>query len=316
MADETVIKYMPAKRRKPKAAPNKVWPWVVGGAAVAVGGYLLWRNLRASPKEAVSPPAGGGESPLMPMPQVAAAGDALPLRQGSSGPRVQQLQQLLTQAGFDPKGIDGQFGPNTQAAVLAFQRAKGLAADGVVGELTWSALTAQSGASAATGASASLAQQLFTAWVQGDSAAALSRLKLIPNAESYRSTSTEFGKLSESATFVTRTLVTALAERFGSLSVWPQMQDEFRRMGLVYRDGKWAFPSLSGPETSLLVTRAQTPVMFLDAAGLHTARTVSPNTPLGDYVDTWQWKGYTLLRFRTSDGKFRYVAQSHTRFAA
>ena len=41
-----------------------------------------------------------------------------------------ELQERLTQAGFDTGGIDGRIGPNTIAAVRAFQRASGLIPDG------------------------------------------------------------------------------------------------------------------------------------------------------------------------------------------
>ncbi|MCU0899738.1 MAG: lytic murein transglycosylase [Cypionkella sp.] len=41
-----------------------------------------------------------------------------------------ELQERLGQAGFDPKGVDGRIGPNTIAAVKAFQRANGLVPDG------------------------------------------------------------------------------------------------------------------------------------------------------------------------------------------
>jgi membrane-bound lytic murein transglycosylase B len=40
------------------------------------------------------------------------------------------LQTRLTRAGFDTKGVDGKMGPNTIAAVKAFQRAKGIVPDG------------------------------------------------------------------------------------------------------------------------------------------------------------------------------------------
>lgn len=41
-----------------------------------------------------------------------------------------ELQQLLTDAGFDAGGADGKVGPRTVAAVKAFQRARGLVPDG------------------------------------------------------------------------------------------------------------------------------------------------------------------------------------------
>lgn len=49
------------------------------------------------------------------------------------GSDVTRLQQALTNRGFNPQGIDGAFGNNTRAAVMAFQRAQGLTADGIVG---------------------------------------------------------------------------------------------------------------------------------------------------------------------------------------
>jgi peptidoglycan hydrolase-like protein with peptidoglycan-binding domain len=64
------------------------------------------------------------------------------LKQGSSGPDVTKLQQTLKALGFDPKGVDGNFGPGTKAAVIAFQQSKGLTTDGVVGPNTLAALQA------------------------------------------------------------------------------------------------------------------------------------------------------------------------------
>jgi putative chitinase len=62
------------------------------------------------------------------------------LKLSSSGPDVTALQQALQAAGFSPGAIDGSFGPGTEAAVLAFQRSKALAADGMVGPNTATAL--------------------------------------------------------------------------------------------------------------------------------------------------------------------------------
>ena len=42
----------------------------------------------------------------------------------------QELQQRLTQQGFDTRGVDGRVGPNTIAAVRAYQNANGLVPDG------------------------------------------------------------------------------------------------------------------------------------------------------------------------------------------
>ena len=65
-----------------------------------------------------------------------------PLRRGSTGNSVQQLQFWLQQLSeFNPDlpdlSVDGTFGSGTEAAVRAFQREFGLTADGVVGPATW-----------------------------------------------------------------------------------------------------------------------------------------------------------------------------------
>jgi hypothetical protein len=60
---------------------------------------------------------------------------------GSGGPAVSELQSALNAAGANPQlSVDGQFGPKTRAAVVAFQQANGLAVDGVVGPQTWGKL--------------------------------------------------------------------------------------------------------------------------------------------------------------------------------
>src|ERR1041385_3277887 len=69
------------------------------------------------------------------------------LKRGSSGPDVLTLQSTLKQLGFDPNGVDGTFGPGTEAAVIAFQKSKGLTAGGMVGPNTMAAF--QSGAAVA-----------------------------------------------------------------------------------------------------------------------------------------------------------------------
>jgi hypothetical protein len=62
------------------------------------------------------------------------------LKVGSRGKLVTDLQRELKEAGFDPHGIDGEFGPKTAAALKAFQRSKHIAVDGIAGKQTWTAL--------------------------------------------------------------------------------------------------------------------------------------------------------------------------------
>jgi peptidoglycan hydrolase-like protein with peptidoglycan-binding domain len=62
------------------------------------------------------------------------------MRTGQRGWDVAALQFLLNARGFGPGGFDGRFGPNTNEAVRRFQRAAGLAVDGLAGPATLAAL--------------------------------------------------------------------------------------------------------------------------------------------------------------------------------
>ncbi|TDT98394.1 helix-turn-helix protein [Streptomyces sp. 846.5] len=63
-----------------------------------------------------------------------------PLEVDMSGTAVAELQCLLRRAGISPGGIDGNFGPLTEAAVIKAQKTFGLGVDGQVGPQTWAAL--------------------------------------------------------------------------------------------------------------------------------------------------------------------------------
>lgn len=63
----------------------------------------------------------------------------LTVREGSNGDAVRAVQTLLVKNGRSVS-VDGAFGPGTKSAVVSFQSANGLTADGVVGPQTWQQL--------------------------------------------------------------------------------------------------------------------------------------------------------------------------------
>ncbi len=63
------------------------------------------------------------------------------LKRGASGQLVKDLQKILSGLGYFAGAVDGDFGPRTQAAVLAFQADNHLETDGKVGALTREALS-------------------------------------------------------------------------------------------------------------------------------------------------------------------------------
>ena len=67
------------------------------------------------------------------------------LRKGSKGEEVKTLQRLLKSLTFNGKDggvllIDGNFGTNTEYALLAYQRANSLEVDGICGRNSWNSI--------------------------------------------------------------------------------------------------------------------------------------------------------------------------------
>lgn len=77
-----------------------------------------------------------------PAPEEPKLGGLPMLRQGDIGEIVRAAQILLNGRGASVGkwGADGEFGPMTKEAVLAFQRRNGLEVDGIIGPETWAAL--------------------------------------------------------------------------------------------------------------------------------------------------------------------------------
>lgn len=90
-----------------------------------IAGKLTWAKLY-------------GVSPAMPV-ETTVVGRPM-VSYGSRGDAVRKLQEMLNAKGYTCGNVDGIFGSKTYAAVLAFQKANGLAADGIVGPLTWGKL--------------------------------------------------------------------------------------------------------------------------------------------------------------------------------
>ena len=82
-------------------------------------------------------------TPLPPVPDNVRTGDRTlevtpepALHNGSQGEKVWKLQERLQALGYYEGTVDGQFGPGTREAVIAFQKKNGLDADGFAGEET------------------------------------------------------------------------------------------------------------------------------------------------------------------------------------
>ncbi|MCY0885286.1 MAG: peptidoglycan-binding protein [Firmicutes bacterium] len=93
------------------------------------------------------------------------------LHEGDQGPQVAQIQSDLARLGYYHGAIDGVFGPETDAAVVAFQQAVGLPAHGLVGSLTENALARALGQGQAAAAASSTVSRGVTGSAEGEAIA-------------------------------------------------------------------------------------------------------------------------------------------------
>jgi len=107
-------------------------------------GPLTWAALAAACGGSQPQPTAMGEHP------------GFSLRQGERGDSVRQIQTCLNRVNSAGLVVDGVFGPLTHAAVVNYQSANGLTADGIVGTITWNHLRNRCGGTAAATALANL----------------------------------------------------------------------------------------------------------------------------------------------------------------
>ena len=90
-------------------------------------------NIHTGPAAEPTRPGAGAGAARPPTALIASGGL---LRRGDRGPAVATWQRQLNQAIHSGLAVDGVFGAATDAATRAFQRSRGIAADGVVGPRT------------------------------------------------------------------------------------------------------------------------------------------------------------------------------------
>ena len=266
-----------------KKKVKKVVLTVLGVGAVGFAGYWGWQKYQEKKSE-----NGGDDMPEMPsMPSTSfnthtpiqpQRNDEFPLKKGSKGDKVRQLQEALIvkygKAIMPKYGADGDFGSEMATAL----QSKGLPV--TVDESTFNALV-----KARSFDPSSLARTIYNAAIGKKFPDTITALKQLRTASDYSAVS-EIFKNNYRIGAVRQTLVNGLLNVFTVPSQKDALRMEFIRMGLKYDGDKW---SLSGlPQKRIITTRA-TKVW----ADQFTSVNVPANTVLGEAIATKN--GYTLF---------------------
>lgn len=115
---------------------KKILPYIIFGVPALIGLYFVYKAIKNKKKDNEVDTIDSPEITITPAPTGTTwtQKDTLPFKKGNTSTYIGTIQRAL--------GItdDNKFGSQTQSKVIAFQKSKGLVADGIVGAKTWKAL--------------------------------------------------------------------------------------------------------------------------------------------------------------------------------
>lgn len=295
------------RERKVNITPERVFIYALGIGAL--GGtiyfareyYLSLKHKRDSEQDLAPDTKTASSNIFNVFNTTGSQGDSFPLKRGSKGPRVKQLQQALANiiglAEMNRNGgIDGIFGKGTENALLLANYPKTVSEDlfkQIVDNIPTIVFNPQD-----------LAQRLYSHANLKNLSGVLEVLRQIKSVSEYSSVNEAYKKLSLiSKTIVTHLLDTAFVEDSNAKE---KIKGEFLRMGLKYSSatGKWSLAGLGAIRD--IVTITDTYVVDRNQNKIK----VKKNTILGDEQQIEN--GMTL--FRAIDNSLALVPTAHVKY--
>lgn len=292
---ETMPATLPAQQQ-PKSRKKAILI-SLGVIAATVGGWFGWQYYKRKKQENSSAEKSEPDSEKEPSKYAAppstyntprtimpVRNDNLPLKKGSKGERVRQLQQaLISKYGksiLPVYGADGDFGKEMTAAL------EKLKLPVVVDESLFNILTKGGGALDAKAVAKEFSEAINEKNID-KAKVALAKLKTTAD---YTAVS-DILKTTHYFNGVRKTLVNALLDGFSDEKDKDEIRLEFRRIGLKYDGKKW---SLSGIESRLIITTV--PTEIIDPR--HRVKVKVPaNMVLGRFIRTIQdWTQFKSLQ--------------------
>ena len=303
------------KKRTVSVTPAKIFVVALGVGAIGTGIYFA-NEYFAKPKEENG--SGNNDSqlpsaintPAITAPTTQSSGilnwfsgrnDSFPLKRGSLGQKVTDMQEGLKKILGDRMkqytGVDGQFGPGTEKALLAAGYGSS------IDESTFNQITGgNSGSGSGSGMDTStMASNLHSSASDKDINGVMNVLKMMRNVSDYSAVDAIYKNLG----FIHKTIVTDLLDIAFPYdeSARMKIKPEFLRMGLKLDSatGRWSLSGLGGFND--IITLFDTVVMD----SKNNRIPVRKNTILGDEVKS----SAGLTCFRALDGSLGLVHTSH-----
>lgn len=277
----------------------------LGVVAIGTGAYIMFMRSKknSTAKTAFTESFASASLPELPAPQSSSSSsrprnrNKFPLKRGSSGSLVTQLQQaLISKYGKSilPRyGADGGFGSETVKAL----QSKGLPTE--ISSEAFEKITSGSSSSSSTGkkkpSSSKLALYIYKAILGNDFIKSMAGLRLIKSVSQYIQVNGHFKE--KRIGMVRRTLVTAMLQTFTTSTQKKFINQELHRIGLKFNGSQW---SLSGFESSnQLVTIKSTKIWDSSGSGMMI--------PKGTIVGVYQEANQGVTTVETIDGKTLFI---------
>lgn len=299
--------------------------WGLGAVAVATGGFFLFKHLQEKKDEKAaedldqetesdssgSNSHGSASTVRSKKPTVY---NQFPLKYGSKGTLVRDIQTVLNKrykAGID---VDGDWQGQTEAALKKFNLPTSFDSQAYAKLISGSSAKSDGKKSTkhkSTGyvSSKTIASRLHEAIEKDNIIQALSALKKIKNKSRYNSVNEEFKKEKNwtfSDGYVSRTIVNAVLDQFGSSEYKKKLNDEFYRIGLKYDGSKWSLSGLLAGTDQLITIQ---PTQVWDAKG--SRMSVPRSTILGTFIQAKNG----ITEFETLDGRILYTNTIQIKYA-
>ena len=325
-----------------EAKTKKYLLWGLGAVAVGTGGYFLFKYLQQKNdqqsaddfKEQVSEgtvsvsQSNPTPSPVPRPSKPAAVYNQFPLKYGSKGTLVRDIQIALNKKYGASIDVDGDLKGQTENALVA----KDLPT--VIDNQTYAKIitgTYGKGSKktppkddkktddrkeqpSAKSVAKSISKQLHSAIKKDDVFSAVNALKKIKNKEGYKVVNDEFQKTKfpewNTVTIVapvSKTVVNALLDQFSSTEYKKKINAELYRIGLKYDGTKWSLSGLLAGTQQLITIL---PSVVWDAKGKRM------NVPRSTIIGSFIRAKNGITEFETLDGRILYTNTVTIRYAA